>query len=139
MNPPHSQVDSSDQLTPRQKAELERMLENFMNKRGVSSSIPPLTQVHTSVPPQSQGQTSTEFKKVLHEYLNTTGGPLNPPQYSSLKALLKQAQNSNSVEHLEKPPIFTTTPNLISTEFQKAKEQQRVEKAKEVLISSHSD
>lgn len=46
-NPPHSQIDSSSQLTSQQKAELEKMMEDFITKRGASSSssslIPPLT------------------------------------------------------------------------------------------------
>lgn len=81
MNTPHSQVDSSSQLISQQKAELKKMMEDFITKCGVSSSsssmIPPLAQTNTFIPFPSQGQVSTSLEKVFQEYSNTTGSPLS--------------------------------------------------------------
>lgn len=82
MNPLHSQVDSSSQLTSQQKAELEKMMEDFITKRGASSSssfvIPLLAQTNTFIPFPSQGKVSTSLEKVFQEYLNTIGSPPEP-------------------------------------------------------------
>ncbi len=79
MNPPHSQVDSSDQLTSQTKGRTRKDDGRLHNQTWsiflilFFNSSP--TQANTFIPLQSQGQTSTDFEKVLQEYLNTTGVP----------------------------------------------------------------
>lgn len=93
-----------------------------MSKHGAASSsssqAPPLTQNQTSVPSLSQGHPTTEFEKILHEYLNQTGAPINYSQcqHPSLESLL--FLNSNFARSQECSPVFTITLNRTATPTQ---------------------